>query len=204
MEGVYAYWIGWVFWAIITFFWPKTQKRTSHAVLLLTLLIVLPLSISFGQVQFHLAFILFSLFLSWHMKLYKMSRLLHVVFVSTTIAAAHGGFQMLLIFDPVIEYTDSRWMASCLVAIVAFFLARNLKGRLSIALIGLVQGEILTAMVLGRHMKMEQIIGDLYFFDIVAIVVFLFSVVWVIQQISIWTSNQLISEPKQRVLKQSS
>ncbi|MFC0559865.1 YphA family membrane protein [Halalkalibacter alkalisediminis] len=204
MEGVYAYWIGWGLWTIISFFWPKTKRRMGYAILILALLIVLPLSIQFGQIQFHLAFVLFSIYLSWHMKSYEMSRLIHVFIVSITIAAAHAGFQMLLIFDPVIEYTDSRWMASCIIAIIAFFLSRNLKDRLYVALIGLVQGELLTSMVLVRHMRIEQTIGDLYFFDIVAIVSVLFSIVWGFQQISIWIADQLISESKQRVLKQSS
>ncbi|WP_227936175.1 YphA family membrane protein [Alkalihalobacillus deserti] len=204
MEGVFVYWFGWGLWAIISFFWSKTKERVSSAILILALLIVLPISFQIGQVHIHLAFILFFIYLCWYMKTYKIARLAHMFIVSITIAAAHGGFQMLLIFDPVIEYADSRWMASCLTTIIAFFLFHTFKERLYVAFLGLVQGELLSSMVLSRHMRIEQAIGDLYFFDIVAIVSLLFSVVWMIQQISSWIANLLIADPKQRVLKHSS
>lgn len=196
------YWFGWGLWVIISFFWPKTKRRLFSAALLLLLLIVLPVRLE--QTDIHLAFILFTIYLCWCMRSYSFSRLIHVLITSITVAAAYGGFQMLLIFDPVIAYTDSRWMTSCLVGIISFFLSHSYKERLYVALLGLSQGEWLTGFVLGRHMKMEQTVGDLYFFDIIAIVCCLFSIVWAVHQLSVWISNQLLTETDPRVLKESS
>jgi hypothetical protein len=204
LEGIFIYWIGWGLWAIISFFWPKTLKRFWSAVLLLCFLIVLPISVQVGYFHIHFAFICFFLYLCWHMKLLKTLRLFHLFIVTTTIAAAHGGFQMLLIFDPVIEYVDSRWMAAGLIALIAFLLCQSLSDRLLAALFGLVQGELLTNFVLHRHLYMEPSIGSLYFFDIVALVSLLFSAVWFIRQLSTWIVNQLVTEQKQKMLKQSS
>ncbi|GAE34536.1 YphA family membrane protein [Halalkalibacter akibai] len=204
MDGIYVYWFGWLFWVVVSFFWPKTKKRLGIAALLLVLLIMLPFDISIGHVSIHFAFICFSIYLFSYLKSNKKRQLFLYFIVTITIAAAYGGFQLLLVFDPVIEYVDSRWMSASFVALIAFLLAHVLKDRIIVTLIGLVQGELLTGLTFQQYLYMDRAIGSLYFFDVISIVGIIFTTFWVIQRVSSWIANLVVPDQKHGALKKSS
>ncbi|GAE25097.1 hypothetical protein JCM9140_1068 [Halalkalibacter wakoensis JCM 9140] len=164
MEGIFIYWFGWALWVIITFFWSKSKARFWTALSLLSLFILLPTTMEIANISFHFVYFLLSIYVFWQMSNEKKFNLAHSFVASITIGAAFAGFQMLLIYDPVVAYIDSRWMTGLLVAVIAFFLTASFKHRLLIAVGGLIQGELLTGLVSQHHLKMEYVIGSLLFF----------------------------------------
>ncbi|ARK30292.1 YphA family membrane protein [Halalkalibacter krulwichiae] len=204
MEGIFVYWIGWSFWVVVSFFWAKSSKRFFAALSILIMLIILPLSINIGHLEISIAFILFSIYLCSQIKLYKKMQLIRLFIISTTIAGAYGGFQMILIYDPVIEYIDSRWMSASLIGMIAFILSHSIKDRFITSLFGLVQGELLTKLVLKRNIYIHQEIGSLYVFDVIAILSLFFSVIWLLLKVSTWASRLFMTEQKTHTLKRSS
>ncbi|WP_332693386.1 YphA family membrane protein [Halalkalibacter lacteus] len=204
MEGVFIYWFGWGFWVVISFFWPRSRKRFWSAFAILTLLILLPTTLVIANTLFHIGYLLFSIYLFWQMSKGNNVNLFHSFIASITIGAAYAGFQMMLIFDPVVEFIDSRWMIGCMTAIIAFLLSTTFNHRLLLAFLGLIQGELLAGLVSQHHLHLGRTIGNLYFFDIIAIVGMLFSVVWSFQQLSTLLGNLVVKEQKSDLLKQSS
>ncbi|MDT8860028.1 hypothetical protein N0O92_07260 [Alkalihalobacillus sp. MEB130] len=204
MDGVFIYWFGWILWVIITFFCNKTKTRFWNALLLLLLFILLPRTLHISDTSIHVVYIIGTIYLFRLIAKEPSYNLGHSFVGAITIAAAYGGFQMMLIFDPVVEYMDSRWMTGLVVSVVSFFLTTTFKHRLLIALIGLSQGELLTGIVNQHHLYMDYSIGSFYFFDIVAIVCFLYSVVWTLSQLSAQLGKFVMREPKTNELKQSS
>jgi hypothetical protein len=204
MEGIFIYWFGWGLWVIISFFWARSKKRFWSAFAILTLLIVLPITFVIVNTSFHLAYCLFSIYLFWQASKGKRLKRIHSFIASITIGAAYAGFEMVLIFDPVVEFIDSRWMIGCMVAIIAFLLSTNFSHRLLLAFLGLIQGELLAGLVSQHHLHLGRTIGNLYFFDIIAIVGLLFSVVWLLKQLSMLLGRFVVKEQKQGLLKQSS
>jgi hypothetical protein len=204
MEGVFIYWFGWLLWVVITFFWSKSKARFWNAFSLLLFFILLPKTLVFANTTVHLVYVLFSSYLFWQLNKAKECNLVHAFIASITIAAAYAGFQMMMIFDPVVVYIDSRWMIGLMTGVISFFLAATFKLRLLFAFSGLIQGELLAGLVMQHHLYMDYSIGNLYFFDIVAVVGCLYSVVWGFKQVSVVLGNLVVKEPKTSVLKQSS
>ncbi|MFC0470304.1 hypothetical protein ACFFHM_07110 [Halalkalibacter kiskunsagensis] len=204
MEGIFIYWFGWGLWVVISFFWPKSKKRFWSAFAILSLLILLPTTLVLANTSFHIAYLLFSIYLFFKISKEKKLKIFHSFIASITIGAAYAGFGMMLIFDPVVELIDSRWMIGCLTAIIAFLLATTFYHRLLLAISGLIQGELLTGLVSQHHLHMGRSIGNLYFFDILAIVGGLFGVVWSFMQLSSLLGKLVIKEQKSGLLKQSS
>ncbi|KHF40354.1 YphA family membrane protein [Halalkalibacter okhensis] len=204
MEGVFIYWFGWLLWVVITFFWSKSKARFWSAFSLLLFFILLPKTFVFANTTVYLVYVLFSVYLFWQLNKAKKCNLIHSYVASITIAAAYAGFQMMMIFDPIVVYIDSRWMIGIMTAIISFFLAATFMHRLLFAFSGLIQGELLTGLVTQHHLYMDYSIGSLYFFDIVAVVGSLYSVVWGLKQVSAYLGKVVIREPKSGMLKQSS
>lgn len=189
MDGVYIYWFGWGFWVVATFLWPKSKKRFYCAFGILLLLLLLPYTLLVNNYSVHIIYLII-LFIIYYVVAQQKRREKYLLFPVMTIAVAafYAGFRLILLFDPVIMFVDSRWMIASLLAILSYVLATTFTKRLLVCLSGLLHGELLIK-IHPLSTQVREAIGDLYFFDIVAIVSLIFGVGWVIKTVSLLLSQ---------------
>ncbi|NEU31119.1 hypothetical protein GN156_10045 [bacterium LRH843] len=203
MDGIFIYWFGWMFWIVVSFFWPQSKKRIWTSMILLVLLSLLPFNLSIASSTIPVAYLLLSLYLCWRIRLHHAKKITYMLLFSLMIGAAYGGFQLILIFDPVIAFIDERWMSACLVVAISFVLARTFDVRFYLALFGLIQGDFLTGLVMRDLFFSYSEIGSLAFFDKIAIVSFFFGAIWSMMNLSSWI-QRLLNKGRSSELQQIS
>lgn len=176
LDGVFIYWFGWILWIMITFFQKKTTERLINVALLLLLLACLPLTFSIDGMTVSVVFAALIAYICWQMRSFSWRMICFLLVVSWTIAAAYGAFQLMLIFDPVIELLDTRWMSAGIAFLLACLFVRHIPRSCLLAVAGLLQGEFVFHFVLQQFFHLQGVTGSLYFFDIVAVTVFFYGV----------------------------
>ncbi|GAE29000.1 YphA family membrane protein [Halalkalibacter hemicellulosilyticus] len=201
MDGIFVYWFGWIFWGVVTFFGSNLKMRFWMGCGILLILILLPIEISIMNTSYHLVYIGSAFFLYFYVQtLRRQEKYIYFLFMSLTVSACFAGFRLMLIYDPVIAFIDSRWMLACLVVIICYFLTSTLKKRYILSVSGLIHGEYLLALTPFYHQ--DQAIGNLYFFDILFITTSLFGVGFMIRIIISWISSFIKSQPVPRSSRQ--
>ncbi|MFS0786817.1 hypothetical protein ABC345_10600 [Shouchella sp. 1P09AA] len=166
MEGFYFYWLGWIFWGIVTFFMPKTAPRAITSVILLTILIFAPLNWTFGS--YTVSFGLFFLLICFYAVVGRLpiKKLAYAIFVSLLIATVHVCIQAFIRMDPIILS-----VGPSLVQVVPSFILAVLLIRRSIRTvvlgIGMIHGEVMNQIRQASDWPVS--IGSFVFWDLLAL-----------------------------------
>ncbi|MCM3713610.1 YphA family membrane protein [Halalkalibacter oceani] len=195
MDGVFIYWFGWLLWIVITFFQKKTTKRLVNAALLLLVLACLPLTFSVAGMSVSVVFAAMIAYVCWQMRSFSWRTIFFFLVVSWTIAAAYGAFRLMLIFDPVIELLDTRWMSAGIAFLLACLFVRHIPRSCLLAVSGLLQGEFVFHFVLQQFFHLQEVTGSLYFFDIVAITVFFYGILLTVKGVMRLVQEMTIRRP---------
>ncbi|OLS37939.1 hypothetical protein BTR22_05365 [Alkalihalophilus pseudofirmus] len=183
MEGVYFYWIGWIYICIVTFFWNKTSLRTASAIFLFITLIVSPIYIPVFSSEVSLGF-LFLIGVSYgFISQVKVMRLLHIVIAVLAVAAAYATFQLVAIYDPVVHLIDGRLMSMAIVVCLSCMLAGKWSLRILIAVVGLLHGELLYGLAAIQTFT-SHAFGSFYVLDVLALSTAVIGGGWLLHMLS--------------------
>lgn len=101
----------------------------------------------------------------------------------------------MLIFDPVIELLDTRWMSAGIAFLLACLFVRHIPRSCLLAVSGLLQGEFVFHFVLQQFFHLQEVTGSLYFFDIVAITVFFYGILLTVKGVMRLVQEMTIRRP---------
>ncbi|WP_099300875.1 YphA family membrane protein [Bacillus sp. Marseille-P3800] len=166
MEGFYFYWLGWMFWGIVTFFMPKTAPRAIFSVILLTVLIFAPLNWTFGP--YTVSFGLFFFLICCYAVIGRLpiAQLAYSIFVSILIATVHVSTQAFIQMDPIILSVGPFLVQVVPSFILAVLLIRR-PIRTVVLGIGMIHGEILNQIRQASEWPVS--IGSFAFWDLLAL-----------------------------------
>lgn len=170
MEGIYFYWIVWLFWVYSTFLLAKTKKRVAITILLLFLIILSTKHLTLFTLTFNsaLLFCLVGGYLiisqrRWNFLLYYLS----VSLISTSTFVTFRLFQL---YDPVWIIFDATLKLSMILLFLILLLIREQKIRVGLLLITIAQGEIFYRLFLNRVVT-EITFSQFETLDVIAITI---------------------------------
>ncbi|WP_062046776.1 hypothetical protein [Bacillus sp. JCM 19034] len=190
MDGVFVYWLGWLFWVVITFFCRVHSKNYWRSCALLLLLILIPYELKVVSQSFHIVYIILAIYLYDQIRLLrKREKYFSFLLMTLSVAACFAGFRLLLIYDPVIAFIDSRWLLASLVSAIGYFLVSTLKMKCLLSISGLIHGEFLYSLT--PFFDQNASVGNLYFFDIVGIVCMYYALGYFLQLLVTFISSHI-------------
>ncbi|MGC4376276.1 hypothetical protein WD019_04945 [Fictibacillus sp. Mic-4] len=176
MEGIYFYWISWLFWTYCTFLMPKSSKRTKAAMFILILLLCSNTFIQYGRYVLNLSFIILAAMCFFAFTRYPFRNMIYFVFASFIIMFSYVCLLLFSMYDPVWFYIDVKWVLSTFILLLSIIIVQTKKARLHVLLTGCCQGECLYRFLIQKLTK-TTIFGSSAFFDTVSICCFLYGLV---------------------------
>ncbi|WP_100407195.1 YphA family membrane protein [Bacillus solitudinis] len=180
MDGVLAYWLGWMAWVMVTFFAKKTRKRVVIAANLLIVLILLSFELTIFGYDVSGSFLFLGVCCCFELGRKKWWSLVYCGVVACIIGSAYASFLLIVIYDPVIELMDTRLMISAIVVLISILTISDWRNRILFSIVGLLQGEWMYAMVVKELFNSTKIGGG-YFFDIISVMMMISGSVWCVQ-----------------------
>ncbi|MED4853598.1 hypothetical protein P9386_17480 [Caldifermentibacillus hisashii] len=165
MTGFVFFGLAWAGWIYSTFIMEKTNPyRFPIAAYLLVTIILSVFKIRFLGLDISLAtlFLLFISFLTF-IKL-PFWKLLYCTIGIFIVSSATAVFYLMSLYDPVWIFIDQQILLSFLGACLAVLLFKEYKARIFSAIIGLIQGDILYAIIL-KNFSIDFPIGSFTFLD---------------------------------------
>ncbi|CEE01886.1 putative membrane protein [Caldibacillus thermoamylovorans] len=165
MTGFVFFGLAWAGWIYSTFIMEKTNPyRFPIAACLLVAIILSVFKIRFLGLDISLA-TLFLLFISFFtfIKL-PFWKLLYCTIGIFIVSSATAVFYLMSLYDPVWIFIDQQILLSFLGACLAVLLFKEYKARVFSAIIGLIQGDILYAIIL-KNFSIDFPIGSFAFLD---------------------------------------
>ncbi len=166
----------WSSWVFSTFIMDKKNRyRLLISVISLVTIILSVHSIKVYHMEISLAAI-FLLLVSYCFFIRKNFLTLINVSLKMVIASISiATFQLLALYDPVWIVVDLIWLLSIFSSILVLFLFNQYKEQLTTIIIGMIQGEIIFALILS-NLNIHYPIASLAFFDALCISCFLITV----------------------------
>ena len=169
MEGLFFYWITWMFWILVVFFMNRSSRE--RFVLALSLLLLIVSSIKtitiFGMHFLASSFVIYFTILFLLGKC-ERKQVLSVFLSAFIVMLAFASFHIYELFDPVWLIFPRIWMMSGLLVVLSIFLQPKKSFRFFILVIGSIQGDFLYALII-RKFSFPYTIGSLSFLDIVSL-----------------------------------
>lgn len=165
MTGFVFFGLAWAGWIYSTFIMEKTNPyRFPIAAYLLVAIILSVFKIRFLGLDISLAtlFLLFISFLTF-IKL-PFWKLLYCTIGIFIVSSATAVFYLISLYDPVWIFIDQQILLSFLGACLAVLLFKEYKARIFSTIIGLIQGDILYAIIL-KKFSIDFPIGSFAFLD---------------------------------------
>lgn len=165
MTGFVFFGLAWAGWIYSTFIMEKTNPyRFPIAAYLLVTIILSVFKIRFLGLDISLAtlFLLFISFLTF-IKL-PFWKLLYCTIGIFIVSSATAVFYLISLYDPVWIFIDQQILLSFLGACLAVLLFKEYKARIFSTIIGLIQGDILYAIIL-KKFSIDFPIGSFAFLD---------------------------------------
>ncbi|MCB5933787.1 hypothetical protein LI012_01440 [Caldibacillus thermoamylovorans] len=165
MTGFVFFGLAWAGWIYSTFIMEKTNPyRFPIAAYLLVAIILSVFKIRFFGLDISLAtlFLLFISFLTF-IKL-PFWKLLYCTIGIFIVSSATAVFYLISLYDPVWIFIDQQILLSFLGACLAVLLFKEYKARIFSTIIGLIQGDILYAIIL-KKFSIDFPIGSFAFLD---------------------------------------
>lgn len=180
IEGIYFYWISWIFWVVVTFFMSKSLKRTffSFWILLAITLTNIYLNVSFTEVSLAFIIILLGGFVLFTRLPYRIFHL----FATFTLMVGYSGFLIWESQAPVWLFMPRLILLPILLIILICILTTEFYHRLAIAIIGISCGEFLFGFLLSSY-YIPHLVGEKTFFDLLVIVLFLLFIIELINRL---------------------
>lgn len=176
LEGIYFYWFSWIGWVITTFMLKKSKERTALSFFILLIIIVSNHTYHISEYAIHAPFALLFFFSIVFMAMTKGLLLYYYLICSLIISIGYVCFHLFELFDPVWLIFDRKWMLSFVMLYLILMLVKDPYHRLSVAMIGVVNGELLYSMILIKFFREIQI-GNFAFLDAFAFII-LFVITW--------------------------
>lgn len=175
VEGIYFYWFSWLGWIITTFLMKKCSERTALSFVILLVIAVSNSTFQAGSVTIRAAFLIILLFSIVLMAKTKGLSLLYYLICSLIISIGYGCFHLFELFDPVWLIFDRKWMLSFVTLYLTLMLVKNYYYRMTIAMIGFCNGELLYSLILNKFAFAVEL-GDFPFLDALAVSLLLLSI----------------------------
>ncbi|HHY73152.1 MAG TPA: hypothetical protein GX497_07985 [Bacillus bacterium] len=176
MEGIYFYWFSWLCWVFTTFLMKKCKERTISSFVLLLSITVSNQFLQIAGYSVHASFLVLLLFSFIFLTKAKGLRLGYYLFCSLIITIGYASFQLFELFDPVWLIIDRKWLLAFVMLYLTLMLIEDFYYRVSLAIIGVCNGELLYSFILKKFSFYIEI-GDFPFLDALAVIIF-FIVSW--------------------------
>lgn len=124
----------------------------------------------------HAPFVLLFFFSLVFMAMTKGLLLYYYLICSLIISIGYVCFHLFELFDPIWLIFDRKWMLSFVILYLILMLVKDPYHRLAVAMIGVVNGELLYSMILIKFFREIQI-GNFVFLDAFAFIIF-FVLIW--------------------------
>jgi len=169
MVGLLFYWLFWIGWILTTFFYPKTHPdrlKVSAWILVTILLSAISLKLNEFELSGSGAFILLTVYV--YVSYLEKKKGLYFLLTSFILMLTTVCFLLFEVFDPVWILIKREWLLSILVTYVAVFLHSDKKQRILAMMLGMIQGEILYALILIKYSFIHPV-AALASLDVVAL-----------------------------------
>lgn len=173
----------WIIWAYITFIKEKVAIRSHLAFWVLLIIIASNYHLDFGGLEVNFATIIILIYGYFQIGQIPLKHFLYTVIGCSTISVAYACFFMFAIFDPVWVIIDLKWMVGIAMVILTLLFFHDPKMRFASLAVGLCHGEILYTLVILK-LSPTKTIGDFYFLDIFASSIFIYGILYVLEQLS--------------------
>ncbi|MCZ0701850.1 hypothetical protein J2T56_000375 [Natronobacillus azotifigens] len=169
---MFFYWLSWLFWIIITFFFPNIQLRNRLAALTL---IVISLSqstfIIFG-LELYMSYVLLTI--TYLLILLKQKESLELLAVIFFLAISYTGLKFILIVRPIWLFIPDAMILTTIYTLVAFLVTNSVVKRYLIASFPLLLGEFFYVIFVSQ-LAWSMRLGDIRFIHLILIqIAFLF------------------------------
>lgn len=179
MEGLFFYWICWMFWIIVTFLIPKSNIRTKFAIWILITISVSKIYLTIGSLDISCSYV--SILIGGFLMLGSRNHKSLQIFSAFTIMI---GYSSLLIWEtnaPVWLFMPKLIIIPLLCALLTMFISKQYYNRLANSIIGISGGEFVYSLLLSNY-SISKTIGDLMFLDTLLISLLLIGIVEIIQR----------------------
>lgn len=169
---MFFYWLSWLFWIIITFFFPNIQLRNRLAALTL---IVISLSqstfIIFG-LELYMSYVLLTI--TYLLILLKQKESVELLAVIFFLAISYTGLKFILIVRPIWLFIPDAMILTTIYTLVAFLVTNSVVKRYLIASFPLLLGEFFYVIFVSQ-LAWSMRLGDIRFIHLILIqIAFLF------------------------------
>lgn len=171
MEGMYFYWISWCCWLIFTFLAPKNKLRFIICSLILLAIISSATYFQLYTFEIHATFLLLMITTSVYIAKQPWQKIMYLLFTSLVLTFTYVSFYLFAIYDPVWVIFSEKVMSAALIVYITLLLHKSYLDRIVAAALGMLQGQLLYAIILKRY-QMDIPIGDLVYLDTLAISLF--------------------------------
>lgn len=169
MEGIIFYFVSWTFWIIYTFFISKNNRYRmvlSASILLLIIFSHQTISIVSSSISIGAIFILLTMYGAC-VKL-ALRSLSYMLICNLIIIMAYVSFHLFAFFDPVWVVFPQKWMCAVMLVFLTVLLQKEMKKRIILLFLGLINGDAVYAFILGKY-PFPYVIGDFALLDVLAL-----------------------------------
>ncbi|WP_062104795.1 YphA family membrane protein [Bacillus niameyensis] len=173
MAGNLFFLFMWCLWIYFTFMMNKNNNiRWKAAASILIIIIFVPVKMDVGPLTLS-GPALFLLFACYYMAAkFTLKKQIYLLFSVIALMLGYTGFLLMELYDPIWVIIDRRIILSFVLFVVGYFIyPTSIRLRLLFILLGVIQGEIVFAIILSKW-QISYIIGALESFDFLAIVTF--------------------------------
>lgn len=168
IEGLFFYWVAWLFWIFATFFVKKTEVyRLRISVCILVTIILEPYQFVVLGFQMNMALAFLYFFFILNIAKQKKISLLYTLICSYIIMMAYASFLLFELYDPVWVLLDRTWLLGITLSYLCVLVQQNNWNRVYVLAIGMIQGDFIYSLVLG-NIGFVYPIGTEQFFDCLA------------------------------------
>nr|GGG65193.1 hypothetical protein GCM10011398_06040 [Virgibacillus oceani] len=160
-SGIIFYWIGWIFWVIVTFFMKKGRQRTFYACWILFIILSSSVSIQVSKYQIGLSFIIL---LIGSIYFHSIAKSLYLLFSAFTISLGYIAILFWERITPVWIFLPRTVLIPLIMTFLIVLLTDSLHDKLAVGLLGLTSGEIFHSIILSSY-RLYETIGGLAFLD---------------------------------------
>ncbi|MCM3566775.1 hypothetical protein [Neobacillus mesonae] len=170
MEGSLFLWFFWSVWVFVTFLVDKKNPyRLKLAAILLIVIFLSNSYFSIGTIEITWSGLFLLLCSYFFISNEKVIIIIYHSICSLIISIAYVSFHLFEIFDPVWLIFKPEWMISICMWCLAVLLQKNLKSRIIIAVSGTLQGDFLTAFILGK-LQIPYSVAAFAYLDVCSII----------------------------------
>ncbi|WP_020059615.1 YphA family membrane protein [Bacillus sp. 123MFChir2] len=188
MEGGYFYFLAWVSWIVTTFFWRKDTVRLKLSAVILLFIICSQAVISFTSITISVNALLLAGISFIGIATYSVWKKVYTLLCALIIAMLYASFSLIELYDPIWIVVDRTWMLSSILVYTSVLLHRDRLLRIWGLYVGALQGELFVAFIL-KTFNFPYQLGDLQFFNMIAVSTMFCSLLYGIGKIMAYTEQ---------------